>query len=140
MMENNAAFDRRLVHLVVAARGVSIGVAERDVESISVDGSMLSTCQWAVIDSRHNSAARFCVEYRVLTLIRTSTLPFNPLENRGRRDSFDERRVMVDLTPAGRAIEVAVRSVTDQIVSACRLSDLDAEVLRQTLETLVDFA
>ena len=47
---------------------------------------------------------------------------------------------MVDLTPAGRAIEVAVRSVAGQIVSACRLSDQDAEVLRQTLETLADTA
>lgn len=53
-----------------------------------------------------------------------------------KRDSVDERRVMVDLTPAGRAIEVAVRSVASQIVSACQLTDHDAEALRQTLETL----
>jgi DNA-binding MarR family transcriptional regulator len=52
------------------------------------------------------------------------------------RDTADERRVMVDLTPAGRATETAVRNVAGQIVSACRLTDHDAEVLRQTLELL----
>jgi DNA-binding MarR family transcriptional regulator len=53
-----------------------------------------------------------------------------------KRDTVDERRVMVDLTPAGRAIEAAVRGVAGQIVSACQLTDHDAETLRQTLELL----
>ncbi|KQZ46673.1 MarR family transcriptional regulator [Rhizobium sp. Root149] len=53
-----------------------------------------------------------------------------------KRDTVDERRVLVDLTPAGRALETAVRNVAGQIVSACRLTDHEAEALRQTLETL----
>jgi DNA-binding MarR family transcriptional regulator len=55
-----------------------------------------------------------------------------------KRDTVDERRVLIDLTIAGRALERAVRNVSGQIVSACRLTDHDAEVLRQTLETLAN--
>ncbi|HUD94718.1 MarR family winged helix-turn-helix transcriptional regulator [Sphingobium sp.] len=57
-----------------------------------------------------------------------------------KRDSVDERRVLVDLTPAGRASEQAVRSVAGQIVSACQLTDGDAEKLRLTLEMLAGSA
>ncbi|MBW8858943.1 MAG: MarR family transcriptional regulator, partial [Caulobacter sp.] len=39
------------------------------------------------------------------------------------RDLKDERRVMVDLTPAGRSLETAVRGVTGQIKTACQLTD-----------------
>jgi len=53
-----------------------------------------------------------------------------------RRDTVDERRVLVDLTPAGRALETAVRNVAGRIVSACDLTDDDAEMLRRTLEAL----
>ncbi|MBB5695409.1 MarR family winged helix-turn-helix transcriptional regulator [Muricoccus pecuniae] len=52
------------------------------------------------------------------------------------RDTGDERRVLVDLTPAGHATEEAVRGVAGQIISACQLTDADAESLRRTLETL----
>lgn len=55
-----------------------------------------------------------------------------------KRDAVDERRVLVDLTPAGRAIEEAVRNVAGQIVSACQLTDKDAEALRRTLESLAN--
>lgn len=56
------------------------------------------------------------------------------------RDTCDERRVLVDLTPAGRSSEEAVRGVAGQIVSDCQLTDTDAEKLRQTLETLANYA
>ncbi|WP_339948126.1 MarR family transcriptional regulator [uncultured Albimonas sp.] len=52
------------------------------------------------------------------------------------RDTVDERRVLVDLTPAGRASDEAVRGVAGRIVSACRLTDADAEVLHGMLRTL----
>jgi DNA-binding MarR family transcriptional regulator len=53
-----------------------------------------------------------------------------------KRNRVDERRVLVDLAPAGRALETAVRNVAGQIVSACQLTDDDAEALRRTLESL----
>ena len=52
------------------------------------------------------------------------------------RDTIDERRVLVDLTPEGRALDVEVRGVAGKITSACQLSDRSADELRRTLETL----
>jgi DNA-binding MarR family transcriptional regulator len=52
------------------------------------------------------------------------------------RDPADERRVLVDLTPRGRALEAEVRGITDKIKSACQLADRDLDELRRTLEAL----
>lgn len=52
------------------------------------------------------------------------------------RDRTDERRVLVDLTTAGRALESEVRGVTDQIKSACQLDTRGVDDLRRTLEDL----
>ncbi|HBI71469.1 MAG TPA: MarR family transcriptional regulator [Massilia sp.] len=52
------------------------------------------------------------------------------------RDPADERRVMVDLTPSGRALESEVRGITDKIKTVCQLSDADMDELRRTLEAL----
>jgi DNA-binding MarR family transcriptional regulator len=52
------------------------------------------------------------------------------------RDPNDERRVLVDLTAAGRALESEVRAVTDKIKSACQLDDAGLHDLRRTLEGL----
>lgn len=52
------------------------------------------------------------------------------------RDTADERRVLIDLTPTGRGIEDAIRGITAQIRSACQLSTQDIEALRRSLETL----
>jgi MarR family transcriptional regulator, organic hydroperoxide resistance regulator len=52
------------------------------------------------------------------------------------RDPSDERRVMVDLTPRGRALEAEVRGVSDKIKSACQLTDQGLDELRRTLEAL----
>lgn len=52
------------------------------------------------------------------------------------RDPADERRVMVDLTPRGRALEAEVRGITDKIKSACQLTDKGLDELRRTLEAL----
>jgi MarR family transcriptional regulator, organic hydroperoxide resistance regulator len=51
-----------------------------------------------------------------------------------RRDAADERRVMVDLTDAGRALGDAIWAVPGQIQSACRMTDAEAEDLRATLD------
>lgn len=51
------------------------------------------------------------------------------------RDPADERRVLVDVTPQGRALEVEVRSVTGKIRAACQLSEQGLEDLRHTLES-----
>jgi DNA-binding MarR family transcriptional regulator len=51
------------------------------------------------------------------------------------RDAKDERRVMVDLTPAGRS-QAAVRGVTEQIKTACQLNDEGLDDLRRTLDAL----
>ena len=52
------------------------------------------------------------------------------------RDPNDERRVMVDLTSRGRGLEAEVRGVTQQIKSACQLTDKGMNDLRRTLEAL----
>lgn len=52
------------------------------------------------------------------------------------RDAADERRVFVDLTDRARALEPEIRSVTDQIKSACQLTDEGIDELRRTLEAL----
>ena len=52
------------------------------------------------------------------------------------RDPEDERRVMVDLTPRGRALESEVRGITDKIKTVCQLTEADMDELRRTLEAL----
>jgi DNA-binding MarR family transcriptional regulator len=52
------------------------------------------------------------------------------------RDPADERRVMVDLTARGRALESEVRGITDKIKTVCQLTDADMDTLRRTLEAL----
>src|SRR3954465_9294565 len=52
------------------------------------------------------------------------------------RDLADERRVFVDLTARGRGLEPEIRGITDQIKSACQLTDTGIDDLRRTLEGL----
>ena len=52
------------------------------------------------------------------------------------RDSKDERRVVVELTPVGRSLDTAVRGVTEQIKTACQLTDQGLDDLRRTLDAL----
>jgi MarR family transcriptional regulator, organic hydroperoxide resistance regulator len=52
------------------------------------------------------------------------------------RDPGDERRVLVDLTARGRALEADVRGINNKIKSACQLTDRGVDDLRRTLETL----
>ena len=52
------------------------------------------------------------------------------------RDRTDERRVLVDLTAAGRGLESEVRGVTDKIKTACQLDEPGLQDLRRTLEGL----
>jgi DNA-binding MarR family transcriptional regulator len=53
-----------------------------------------------------------------------------------KRDRADERRVLVDLTPRGRALEAKLRGITGKIKSACKLSDRGLDGLRRKLEAL----
>lgn len=52
------------------------------------------------------------------------------------RDVTDERRVLIDLTNASRAIEAEVRAVTGQIRAACQLSQVQIRELQHMLEGL----
>lgn len=52
------------------------------------------------------------------------------------RDSADERRVLIDLTDAGRALREEACSVPGKIETACRLSNARAAELRDTLDGL----
>lgn len=49
------------------------------------------------------------------------------------RDRSDERRVLITLTDAGEALREALWSVTEQIQTACQLTDDGLEALRDTL-------
>jgi DNA-binding MarR family transcriptional regulator len=53
-----------------------------------------------------------------------------------KRDSADERRVLVDLTPAGEAQRDAVLAVTEQIKTACQMTEQDLLTLSKTLDGL----
>src|SRR3954451_22770721 len=52
------------------------------------------------------------------------------------RDSTDERRVLIDLTDAGRALRDEACSVPAKIETACRLSNDQLAELRDTLDGL----
>lgn len=52
------------------------------------------------------------------------------------RDRADERRVLVDLTAQGRALESEIRRITSKIKTACQLTERDVDNLRRTLEKL----
>ncbi|MCP1440098.1 DNA-binding MarR family transcriptional regulator [Erwinia persicina] len=54
-----------------------------------------------------------------------------------RRDPKDERRVLVTLTESGEALRDTLWAVTDQIRSACKLTEAGLVQLRDTLN---DFA
>lgn len=52
------------------------------------------------------------------------------------RDTSDERRVYVDLTQRGRAMEAELRAIPDKIRTACQLTPDGLEQLRRTLDAL----
>ncbi|MCV7013460.1 winged helix-turn-helix transcriptional regulator [Mycolicibacterium madagascariense] len=52
------------------------------------------------------------------------------------RDRSDERRVLVDLTAKGRALEPDIRGVNAKIKAACKLTWEGIDELRQTLDDL----
>lgn len=51
-----------------------------------------------------------------------------------RRDIQDERRVLIDLTPAGEALRQDVWGISDKIQSACQITDEGLVELRDTLD------
>lgn len=53
-----------------------------------------------------------------------------------KRDLLDERRVLVELTPAGQALQTSVWAVSDQVKSACQITDRQADALRKELDGL----
>src|SRR4051812_2942788 len=53
------------------------------------------------------------------------------------RDSADERRVLIDLTDAGRSLREEACSVPEKIETACRLSNAQLAELRDILNGLV---
>jgi DNA-binding MarR family transcriptional regulator len=56
------------------------------------------------------------------------------------RDVHDERRVLVDLTDASRAIRDELRSISGKIKAACQLTDEGMQDLRRTLDALTHLA
>ncbi|MHA6688592.1 MarR family winged helix-turn-helix transcriptional regulator [Mesorhizobium sp. A556] len=51
------------------------------------------------------------------------------------RDPEDERRVRIDLTPAGHGIKNEVWSISNKIKSACRMTEEEVIALRDTLHS-----
>jgi DNA-binding MarR family transcriptional regulator len=52
------------------------------------------------------------------------------------RDQQDERRVLIDLTEAGKSLRETVCSIPEKIETACRLNHKDLVELRDTLNGL----
>ena len=52
------------------------------------------------------------------------------------RDVTDERRVLIDLTPAGEALRDAALAISGQIKSACQLDEQAIVALKHTLDAL----
>jgi DNA-binding MarR family transcriptional regulator len=52
------------------------------------------------------------------------------------RDVTDERRVLIELTPAGEALRDPVQAVSGQVNGACKLDDNEISDLRGTLDNL----
>ncbi|RVG72772.1 MarR family winged helix-turn-helix transcriptional regulator [Sinorhizobium meliloti] len=52
------------------------------------------------------------------------------------RDTHDERRVLVNLTPEGAALREGVWAVPKQIITACKITDAQAEELRAILDSM----
>lgn len=52
------------------------------------------------------------------------------------RDKHDERRVLIDLTEAGKALREGVCSISEKIETACRLTQEDLVNLKDTLNVL----
>jgi DNA-binding MarR family transcriptional regulator len=52
------------------------------------------------------------------------------------RDVTDERRVLIELTPAGEALRGRVQAVSGQVRSACKLDEKGVADLRGTLDHL----
>ncbi|WP_416409355.1 MarR family winged helix-turn-helix transcriptional regulator [Agrobacterium rosae] len=50
------------------------------------------------------------------------------------RDKLDERRVLVDLTPAGEDLRESISSIPHQIETACQISNERAAELREALD------
>ncbi|MGN8152732.1 MarR family winged helix-turn-helix transcriptional regulator [Agrobacterium sp. 22094] len=57
-----------------------------------------------------------------------------------RRDARDARRVLVALTSAGEALREGVWAVPGQIMSACKITDAQAEELRAALDSMAQSA
>jgi MarR family transcriptional regulator, organic hydroperoxide resistance regulator len=53
-----------------------------------------------------------------------------------RRDPADERRVLVNLTPAGESIRDQLWNIPSKIESACQIPENDLFALRETLQGL----
>jgi DNA-binding MarR family transcriptional regulator len=51
-----------------------------------------------------------------------------------RRDTKDERRVLVDLTASGEALRDGIWAIPDQITTACQISTRRANELREALD------
>jgi DNA-binding MarR family transcriptional regulator len=52
------------------------------------------------------------------------------------REARDERKVAVEVTPAGAALRDRIYAVPDQINSACKITDARADEIREGLETM----
>jgi DNA-binding MarR family transcriptional regulator len=52
------------------------------------------------------------------------------------RDLTDERRVLIELTPAGEALRDRVQAVSGQVKGACKLDEKAVSDLRGTLDNL----
>ncbi len=94
--------------------------------------------RWSEIARRNGRVAHAAMQYGFISRRPGETEPAEPGERHPREGSLppDERRVLVDLTPRGRALEAEVRSIADKIKTACQLTDQGLDDLRRTLEAL----
>jgi DNA-binding MarR family transcriptional regulator len=136
--DNRRAIDKQLSFALYGAANRMVRMHKPFLEPIG-----LTFPQYLVMVELLDSSPRSVGELGTRVGMDTGTITplVKRLEKSGlvtrQRDTQDERRVAVDLTPAGAALSGRIAAIPDQIKSACKISDDKADEIREILEAMV---
>lgn len=144
-MQSSAENDRREIdkQLSFALYGAANRMIRRHKPLLDPLG--LTFPQYLVMVELLGNSPRSVGELGVRVGMDTGTITplLKRLEHSGfvtrRRDTKDERRVLIELTSTGNALRDPISAVPAQINSACKITDERASELRTTLEEMGRF-